>query len=92
MKKRESKWEALQGGGFLKGSAAGLSEMLLGWRSLFLGVCGTLGGFAGAVTGEGIVERLVLVVIGCVSLVLAAVSWKYVKRQQNERNAQRDST
>ncbi|MFG2559887.1 hypothetical protein [Streptomyces sp. NPDC048496] len=91
MKKSENK-RTLQGGAFLKGSAAGLSEMLLGWRSLFLGCGGTLAGFIGAITNKGLTTRLTLVAIGCVSLALAAVSWKYMKRQQDERNARRDNT
>ncbi|MFJ9890935.1 hypothetical protein ACIQRW_34525 [Streptomyces sp. NPDC091287] len=89
MTKRDSTGESLRGGGFLKGSAAGVSDMLLGWRSLFLGLLGTVGGFVGAITNSGVTARLTLVAIGCVSVVLAAVSWKYMKRQRDDRNARR---
>lgn len=91
MKSREKWWTSLQGGGFLKGSAAGLSEMFLGWRSLFLGCGGTVVGFVGAITNSGLTTRLTLVAVGFASLPLAAVSWKYMKRQQGEKN-RRDST
>lgn len=87
MTSRDSGRESLRGGGFLRGSAVGLSEMLLGWRALVLGSGGTLAGFVGAFTNNGVTTRLALIAIGCVSLVLAVVSWRYMKRQQNERNA-----
>ncbi|MFC5721006.1 hypothetical protein ACFP1Z_12590 [Streptomyces gamaensis] len=83
------KESSLRGGGFIKGSVFGLGEMLggmlLGWRSLFLGCCGTVAGFGGAITNSGLATRMTLLGIGCVSLVLAWVSWKHMKRRQNER-------
>ncbi|MFJ8313485.1 MULTISPECIES: hypothetical protein [unclassified Streptomyces] len=80
--KSVSKWlDSLKGGGFIKGSAAGLSEMFLGWRSLLLGCGGTLLGFVGAITNNGIGTRLALLAIGIVSLPLAIASWRYMKRK-----------
>lgn len=89
MTNRENKRESLKGGGFLRGSADGLSDMFLGWRALLLGCGGTLAGFIGAITNNGITTRWVLIAIGCVSLFLATVSWKYMKSQQKGRNSQR---
>ncbi len=78
-------WNSLQGGGFIKGSA----YQLLGQRSLFLGICGLVAGFGGAVNLVGIAKRLLFLAVGSVSLVLTVFSWKAVKRQTLEKNAQR---
>lgn len=87
--KSVSNWfESLRGGGFLKGSAAGLSEMLLGWRSLFLGCVGTVVGFSSVVNPLlpfGIFIRLAMLGIGFVSLALAVASWRHMKRS-DQRN------
>ncbi|UQA94474.1 hypothetical protein [Streptomyces halobius] len=90
MTNKENWLNSLKGGGFIKGSAAGLGEMLgnmfLGWRSLLLGCCGTVAGFVGAVTNSGLTTRITLLAIGSASLALTWVTLKYMKRQQNERN------
>ncbi|MFI9604803.1 hypothetical protein ACIHCX_34020 [Streptomyces sp. NPDC052043] len=78
-------WNSLQGGGFIRG----LADELLGWRSLFLGICGLVGGFGGAMNLDGIAKRLMFLAVGCVSLVLTVYSWRQVKRQTLEKNAQR---
>ncbi|WP_159041292.1 hypothetical protein [Streptomyces sp. WM4235] len=78
-----SRWfESMQGGGFVKGSSAGLREVLLGWRSLFLGGCGMLLGFGGAMANDGIGVRLVLLGIGIVSVPLTVASWKQMKKSR----------
>ncbi|MFG3286529.1 hypothetical protein [Streptomyces sp. NPDC048111] len=71
---------SLRGGGFVKGSAAGLGEMFLGWRSLLLGCGGTVLGFVGALTNNGVGTRLMLLALGLVSLPVAVVSWRHMKR------------
>ncbi len=71
----------------MRASTAGLGEMLLGWRSLFLGICGALAGFIGAITNKGLTARLTLIAIGCVSVVLLMVSWRYMKHQRDEEQA-----
>ncbi|MFF4404286.1 hypothetical protein ACFY2W_18050 [Streptomyces sp. NPDC001262] len=90
MANKENWLNSLKGGGFAKGSIFGLGEMLgemlLGWRSLFLGCLGTVAGFVGAITNNGLTIRMVGLGIGSASLVLAWVTLKYMKRQQNERN------
>ncbi|MFE6973742.1 hypothetical protein [Streptomyces sp. NPDC057682] len=83
MKRTEGIASCLRGGGFLRGSALGLAEMFLGWRTLFLGFGGTLVGFVGAITNEGAATRVTLVVIGCVSLALLVVTLKYVKSDRS---------
>ncbi|MEU9111130.1 hypothetical protein AB0D04_04820 [Streptomyces sp. NPDC048483] len=91
MANKENWLNSLKGGGFIKGSAVGLGEMLggmfLGWRSLLLGCCGTIAGFIGAVTNSGLVTRIALLGIGGASLVLTWVTWKYMKRRQNGHNS-----
>ncbi|MFJ5678290.1 hypothetical protein [Streptomyces sp. NPDC093097] len=90
MADKENWLGSLKGGGFAKGSVAGLGEMLgemfLGWRSLFLGCLGTFAGFVGAITNDGLAIRMAALGIGSVSLALAWVTWRYMKRKKNERN------
>ncbi|MFD9633133.1 hypothetical protein [Streptomyces violascens] len=89
MKSATDRFESLKGGGFLKGSVAGLSEMFLGWRSLLLGCGGTVVGFSGVVNpllDYGILMRLAMLGIGIVSLTLAVASWRYMKGSSG-RNA-----
>ncbi|MGW1181323.1 hypothetical protein ACWD7Y_20195 [Streptomyces drozdowiczii] len=86
MTKPEGTVRSLQGGGFIRGSALGLGQMFLGWRSLFLGACGTLAGFGGAITNEGAATRATLVAIGCASLALVVVTRKYMKNHRDRDN------
>ncbi|MFF4948622.1 hypothetical protein ACWC2K_34620 [Streptomyces chattanoogensis] len=90
MTNKENWLNSLKGRDFMKGSTGGLGEMLgkmlLGWRSLFLGCCGTVAGFVGAITNSGLVTRVVLLGIGSASLVLTWLTLKHMKRQQDERN------
>ncbi|MFD7336681.1 hypothetical protein ACFV98_11840 [Streptomyces violascens] len=85
MGSRESYWDSLKGGGFVKGSAAGLGEMFLGWRSMLLGCGGTVGGLGGVITQGGIAAKSASLGIGCAPLALALVTWKHMKRQQNDQ-------
>ncbi|GGP51573.1 hypothetical protein GCM10010214_25810 [Streptomyces abikoensis] len=90
MVNKESRLDSRKGGGFKKGPAAGLGEMLgnvlLGWRSLFLGCAGTVAGFVGAVTNSGLATRAVLLAIGVASLALAWVTLHHMKHRRNTRN------
>lgn len=77
-----TKWtDVLRSEGFIKGSAA-VREMFLGWRSLLLGCGGTILGFVGSITNDGIGVRLLLLAMGIVSLPLAILSWKPAMKGQ----------
>ncbi|GAA2688031.1 hypothetical protein [Streptomyces lunalinharesii] len=66
-----------------------LGKLFLGWRSLFLGCCGTVAGFVGAITNSGIGVRISLLAIGCASLALAVGTLKFMEYQKNNRSAPR---
>ncbi|MBC9718866.1 hypothetical protein H9Y04_40695 [Streptomyces sp. TRM66268-LWL] len=62
-----------------------ISSYVLGWRSLFLGWCGVLAGFGGAITNEGLLPKLALIGIGVLGGGLVRVSLIEMKLQQRQR-------
>ncbi|MDT0452984.1 hypothetical protein [Streptomyces hesseae] len=87
---KENRLNSPKGEGLVKGSTAGIGEMLgkmlLGWRSLFLGCAGTAAGFIGAFTNSGLTTRAALLAIGVASFALAWVTLRHMKGQRNARN------